>query len=180
MCAPSEAGCYGLVGKGDRQLPALCRSETLLTVSVTRHLSVGTFGALPNTTDVGRPLEFEATPLHGVPSLQWTYFRSPTGCGSVSLENFSCTDGFGPFTASVTVTDSTREKAASNTSLFVNPAPAVNASIAPGSVTLHGAFLCESSSRLPGARPFTASVGPDPAAACTATNGLSIRLHCRN
>ena len=173
-CTPSEAGSYELVARVTDNSQRSAVRETLLVV--TGNLSVGTFGALPNTTDVGRPLEFEATPLHGVPPFQWTYSGLPAGCGSVSLENFSCTPTeTGPFTASVTVTDSTREKAASNTSLFVNPAPSVNASITPGSVTLHGAFVIEFEIT-GGTGPFTAGVGPDPAAACTATN--STRFDC--
>ncbi len=97
---------------------------------------VTAFSAAPAALDVGSTTTFIVTAVGGTGALTYSYSGLPLGCASANVSRLSCTPQVsGAFAVTVTVTDSAGHPASAETTIHVNPLPAVS-SFAPSPATV--------------------------------------------
>ncbi len=97
---------------------------------------VTSFSAVPAELDVGSTTTFIVIAVGGSGALTYSYSGLPLGCASTNVSRLSCTPQVsGAFGVTVTVMDSVGHAASAETTIQVNPLPAVS-SFAPTPATV--------------------------------------------
>jgi hypothetical protein len=130
-CLPSAAGTYGVEVTVTDSASQSNTSGTL-EFSVDTDPTVGTPGAVPSTVESGAPVTFSASPSGGSGGYTYSWSGLPSPCTGTTGASPSCHPGStGPYTVSVTATDSNGYSVTSGTLDFtVSAGPQVATPVA--------------------------------------------------
>ncbi len=180
-CTPSATGNFTIVVTVTDTASHTGTSSLVLQVtSVSSPLSITTFAPSVNPVVQGSTTVLTVSAGGGKTPYTYAYSGLPTGCATADTAALSCTPttSGGPFTVTVTVTDSSSpvQSAVKQTSLSVTPSssggPTVTLAASPASITL-GSSATFTASATGGTAPYTYAYTQLPPG-CTTTNAASL------